>query len=72
METSFSRERGVVGQDGQVSWLERQTYSPRLPIRSNSGLFAAFVALTVAGQQGNFLSSTLADPMPTLDFRISV
>jgi hypothetical protein len=33
METSFSRERGLLWQDGQVSWLELQTYLPRLPTR---------------------------------------
>ena len=67
-----------MGQNGSVSWLELQTYSPRLPTRqfwildfrfwiesklknlnsrigSSSGNTAAFVAPTVAGQQGNSL-----------------
>jgi len=62
-------------QHGQVSWLELRTYSPRLPIlrRSGSGqwlLRAAFVAPTVAGQQGN--SSPLNFAHPILDFGLLI
>jgi hypothetical protein len=55
METSFSRERGVVeaGRTGFLAWaLNLLTASSHEP-RAHSDLIAVFVAVTVAGQQRN-------------------
>ena len=55
MKTSFSRDRGVVeaGRTGFLAWALNLLAASSHKPQAHSDLIAAFVAVTVAGQQGN-------------------